>query len=517
MKNKKLAVNMIAQVITFMINVGISLFFTPFIVKNIGKEAYGFIGLSNDFINYAQIITVALNSMAGRFITISISKNDDYSTNKYFTTVVISNILLSILMIIPMSFIIINLNNIINIPQNILLDVKLLYIIVFLNFIINILGSTYSVATFSQNRLDLSSWITIKANLIRVIFLFTLFILLKPSVWYVGFATIISTIYIVYKNMSYTKQLLPNVEIKKKYYDYNTLKELLSAGIWSSFSRLSSILDSGLNLLITNIFVGATYMGTLSIVKTIPNMILSVFAMLANAFSPQLTISYAKNDFNEIKNQLFLSMKILGLIASIPICLLFVYGDVFFSLWVPEQNSKTLHLLAIIISFELIVSLPLEALWSVFTATNKVKVSSIFLFIFSLVIITTVFIGVYFIDDPNLKLFIIAGSSSFWGIIRSLTFLPIYGAKCLGLRKTTFYPLILKNIMSITSIILIFSIIKKYILIDTWIKLIFISLIISIVCLIINTYIVLDKNDREGFKNNIYKYCNTKKYNNYRR
>lgn len=506
MKNKRLAINMIAQIVAFCTNIGISFFLTPFIVKNVGKEAYGFVGLSNDFISYAQILTVALNSMAGRFITISINKKDKYSANKYFTTVIIANIILSIIIIIPFSFIIININNILNIPNNILNDVRFLYSCVFINFIISILGSVFSIATFAKNRLDMSSIRNIEANFIKVIVLVILFSMFKPSVWYIGLATLVSTIFIIYTNIKYTNRLLPEINVKKEYFDLKYLKELLSAGIWNSLTRLSSILNSGLNLLITNIFVGATAMGVLSIARTIPNMILSIFAMLSNTFAPQLTISYAKNDLNEIKEQLFLSMKILAIIASIPICLLVIYGDSFFLLWVPEQDANILHLLSIIISFELIFALPLESLWNIFTVVNKVKVSSIFFFIFSILTIITLFIELYFINDLNLKLLIIAGTSSFWGSIRSLTFLPIYGARCLNLKWNTFYPLIIKNVISVIIIIFIASIIKTHILTDSWIGLIFICFIISIVALIINTYIILDKKDRNNLKKIIYKY-----------
>lgn len=75
MNNKKsLFINMIATTLAFVINAVISFIITPYLVKILGDEAYGFIGLANNFVSYASIITVALNSMAARFITIEIHK-----------------------------------------------------------------------------------------------------------------------------------------------------------------------------------------------------------------------------------------------------------------------------------------------------------------------------------------------------------------------------------------------------------------------------------------------------------
>ena len=85
MNNKRqLTINLVAQIIALAVNLFISFYVTPYIIEMVGVDAYGFVGLSNEFIGYAQIITVALNSMASRFITIRIHENDYENANKYF-------------------------------------------------------------------------------------------------------------------------------------------------------------------------------------------------------------------------------------------------------------------------------------------------------------------------------------------------------------------------------------------------------------------------------------------------
>ena len=124
------------------------------------------------------------------------------------------------------------------------------------------------------------------------------------------------------KNIYYAKTLTPELKISKKFFNINAIVELLKSGIWNTISKLSSILSSGLDLLITNIFINATAMGVLSLAKTIPTIILSLFGTIAAIFAPSLTISYAKGDTLEIKNQLNSSIKILGVLSSIPLAIL---------------------------------------------------------------------------------------------------------------------------------------------------------------------------------------------------
>ena len=95
---KQSAINLLAQIVMFGVNLCISFFLVPYITEVIGVDAYGFVGLANDFVSYAQIVTVAINSMASRFITIKIHEGDKEEANKFYSSVVIANIILSIIL-----------------------------------------------------------------------------------------------------------------------------------------------------------------------------------------------------------------------------------------------------------------------------------------------------------------------------------------------------------------------------------------------------------------------------------
>lgn len=75
-ENKQIAINILAQIGAFAIQYCISFFLTPFIVKTLGVEAYGFVSLSSNIIGYMQVATIALNSMASRFISMAYHRGD---------------------------------------------------------------------------------------------------------------------------------------------------------------------------------------------------------------------------------------------------------------------------------------------------------------------------------------------------------------------------------------------------------------------------------------------------------
>ena len=83
-KNKQLFINIIASFVSFGVGMGINFFLSPYIIENVGTEAYGFVQLANNFITYFSILTIALNSMSSRFISVSYFKDDILSANEYF-------------------------------------------------------------------------------------------------------------------------------------------------------------------------------------------------------------------------------------------------------------------------------------------------------------------------------------------------------------------------------------------------------------------------------------------------
>ena len=79
--NKQLAVNIVSNIAIYVLQFVISFLLTPFIVKSLGVEAFGFVGLSNNIISYTTLITVALNAMASRFISVEYHKGNIEKAN----------------------------------------------------------------------------------------------------------------------------------------------------------------------------------------------------------------------------------------------------------------------------------------------------------------------------------------------------------------------------------------------------------------------------------------------------
>lgn len=502
-KNKQLAINLISSFVAFGTNLVINFFLSPFVIKRLGISAMGFLGLSSSIIGYTSLITLALNAMAGRFITIKYQEGKIDEANKYFSSVFFSNLVLSVVVIIVLAVFLFNLDVFFNIPPHLVFDVKALFGFSILSTIIGLLTNVYGVATFIKNRLELSSIRQIIGNILRACSLVILFGFFPPHLWYYGITGMLMTLYFSITNYGFTRRLTPEFHLSVKNYDWGKVKELLSSGVWSLVNRLSGIIGHGFDLVIANIFINATAMGLFTVSKTVPIHILGIFSMISGVFSPLFTILWAQKKNDELKSEIYKAIRICGFLANIPLVCLFIFGDSFYKIWLPGQDYKTIQLLTIIGAMNSVISMPLEPLWNIFTITNKLKISSITMLGLNIMIFLTLMVSMLFVESLYIRLIILVAASTFWNNVKNIFFLPMYGAYCLGYKKTTFYRPLIKSVTCfIIEITLCFPL--RYIMtIDSWTKLIFIACLAAIICFIINYNISLEKNDRVFIKQRV--------------
>lgn len=497
-KDKQLVINLCAQIITFFITLGINFFLSPFIVKNLGVEANGFISLGNNFVGYAVILSTAINSMASRFVTIHYVKKDYKTSNEYFSSVFFANVILSLVLLIPSVVLVLFIEQIIDVPSSLVTDVKILWSFIFLNFLITLLTSVFSVSTFATNKLYLSSIRNIISQFIRVIVLVVSYTFFPKYIWYIGFASILQNIYTGFTNYQYTKKLTPELKIKSEYLKKEKIKDVIGSGVWNSINRLGSVLLESLDLLIANIFIGSADMGILSVAKTIPSMITNLIGTTISVFMPSLTIDFANSDKNALVKNMKMSMKITGLFTCVPIAALVIIGESFYSLWQPTLDPHKLQILAILTVSGILISGCFNVIFNIFTVTNKVKLPA-------MVQVATgalnTVIVLILVNISDLGIYAVAGVSSVLCIIKNLCIIVPYGCKCIDVKPTMFYPPLLRCLASTAVTIGIGFMVTHYINIQNWFTLILSGVVFAIIGLLNYLIICTNKEERQYMLN----------------
>lgn len=468
-KNCQLTINIVCSITSLAVNYGINFFLTPFIKKHLGIEANGFISLATTFISYINLLAIALNSLSARYIAIAYHKQDSQSASVYFSSVLVANIVLSIIVFIPAITLIFRLDSLITVSDNLVYDVKLQFVLVLLSYIITTIGTVYTTATFIKNRLDISSIRNTISLLLRAALLVGLFTLFAPRIWYAAIANLTSSLFLIVTNKRLTQKYVPEIKYDKNLVKFSAVKELVSNGIWQSVCNAGVIMNTGLDLLIANIMIGETAMGEVAIGKNFSSIFNTLMVSINNAFRPKETEYYAKGDMASLLTELDNAMKLTSCACNVVVGLFLIYGLDFVKLWLSEDGAEIIWKLATIVFLGDLAVGVVQPLVYTFILTNNVRLASYPTLAMGLVNASSMYlllkytsIGVYSIVLTTLVL----------NVIVSFTTTPLLSSKCLKISKLTFYPRIALHLLSfgLTSLCML-AVSKIMVLPTTWLKL----------------------------------------------
>lgn len=494
--------NFISNLCAFLITYSISFFLSPYIVGTLGSDAYGFVSLATSFTNYISLATVALNSLASRFVSVEIFRGNEEKAQKYYTSVMVSNVVLTAILVIPCAVFVAFLERFISIPAGLVTDVKVLFSLIFASFFVSLLSSLFSLATFVQNRLYLNALHNAVSAVLRLVLTVLLFAIFPANIAFCGIVTLVTNLYVIFWRKRYMNKYLPQFRIRLEFFDFKKVTELLKAGSWSLVSQISGLLNTGFDLLLANQFISSVAMGVLSISSTLPSIIQSVLGSVSSAFTPNLTKYYANKQFDEMTAELKRSIKMMSVVLIVPMAGLTIFGGSFYALWQPTQNATQLQILSVLKILCLIFTGSLAVVHEIFTVANKIKPQAIATLISGIANIVIVYI---LLRTTNWGIYAIAGVSSVIAIARNYLFTFLYAAKCVHQKWYTFYLLSLRTFGSYLLVCALFYGVKRFICApDDWVSLIIVCFLCAILGVLLNLYLMVSKEERKLFLNKVF-------------
>lgn len=470
MGNKRLSINLIANILSYAIATVLSFYITPILVNHLGKEVYGFYGIANNFVNYITVISVALNSMAAKYITVEIVRGNEEKAKQYFTSIFFSNVVLCVILTPFLVLTVLNLSAIFSISDSYLFNVQILFAFVFGAMLLRFVTSIYGCATYASNRMDLRAYTEMAKSVLRLGLYVLVFTVFKPSIIYVGIVLFLLELFNSVVQIALSKKLIPNMVIDRAYNNLKLTKDTLKVGIWNSLNQLGDLLLSSSDLMASNILLGEVASGNVSIVKTMPTLISGVITAINGVFVPRVAHRYAEGDIKKLVSEVKNSQKIMGAIVTPIIVLLIIFGYDFYNLWVPGNDTNLLMILsALDVSRMMIIGVT----WPVSNLNivmDRVKIPSVLVIasgvaniIGMVILVRFTQLGIYSILITTLVLTI-----AFYGF-----FIPMYPCKMLKISYASFYGPVLKMIVAAILMSVVIAPMHASITISSWISFFF--------------------------------------------
>ena len=472
---KLLNSNSLWAIILVFIKSAIGFFLVPYITRYVGIEAYGFVALANTMITYLDIVAISFNYFAQRYISVAYHQGDYTLSKKYYSSIIVANEILCIISIVPLLVFVLFLEHFIKISEYLVFDVKLLFGFVLLRYYISLFATPFENGSFLKDRYDVIAKNKVFSSIVQVFTIVCLFGFVDKKIYYVGIAAVAydSCNFILQfaAKQKYTPLLKYNIEE----FSVSSIKTFFAKGIWVSINNVGNLLNSGLDLLITNLMISETVMGQISVAKMISTMTYSFISGVSESFKAKQLKLYSEGKA-ELIDELKYAMKISGILYIAISGIIIACGENFIELWVKNQDVSTIYILMLICVFSDFIPSIMKPLYYVYTMTTKMLIPCII----------TISMGVLNV----LSMYLLLKYTSLGGYAVVLTTMvinlihlvdsPIYSAHCLHQKATIFYDVVLVYLISFMINGIICTLVSKIVSTgQSWFTLVFKMIIVG--------------------------------------
>ena len=492
-KYGKLARAVFTSGIALVINCLVNLILTPFITATVGIAAYGFVSLSKNLYQYAAMLTEALNSFSARYIALAHHEDRKKEAGEYFSSTFFGNVFISIAVSAVMLPLVMFADRILHVPDELLPDVRMLFFLTALTFLVTTLFTVYGVSAFIVNRLDIVGIFKSAAYISEALVLLTGYRFFKARIAYVGLSTLVSAVVVGASNYMITRRFTPYLRVKREHFRLSAVRTLVGDGIWTSLNSLGVALNNGLDLLVCDLMLTPVNMGQLAIAKTFHSLFSGLFIVVATSFQPMLLKSWARKNRETFLSELKMSMKVSGFVSNLVFAGFLALGMSFYSLWIPGENIRLIYLLTLINNITAIPGGPMQPLYFIYVLTLKKKFPTYVTIAGGVLNVA----GMYLlIKYTGLGVYAVVWTTAVVMMVINFITNPLYMAHVLGLPKRTFYPDIIRNVISCGAMCLVFTGIAKIIPPGGWGTLVLTALLCVIPGILLHTAITCSREER---------------------
>lgn len=431
---RQFTVNMVSNIAMLLISSLVMLFFTPYLIHQLGLAVYGLVPLALSISTYMGVLTIGIQSAVGRYLTLEVTKGDAEAASKVMTTAVLANLAVALLIMPILLGVAIAAPSLFDVPAGQEVAARWFFSLAMISYVLVAMREVIGGAAFANNRIDLLNAARLAEPFVRLVFVVAVFALRGPDLVMVGAGMALGGLASLLVSVGAWKVTAGDVAMRPSFFDRSYLRSMLGTGGWVTVGHIGTLLHMATDLVVINILLGALIAGGYGSALQLSSFLRSFAGSLSGVIVPLLFAQYAREHIERLGVTALQAVKILGLAIGLPAALVMGLARPILGLWLgPEFVVLTPVLIALVFHLPYnYSSLPLN---SVEMAFDRMKWPS-------LVGIVT---GVL-----NVALSILLARVGGWAFgvaiatalsltFRSGLFTPIHAAILLGRKRSAFF------------------------------------------------------------------------------
>jgi len=498
-ERRQVRINSISSLVYFVLNAAVGLWLVPYLIGEIGVDGYGLIALAVSLTAYVALAAGSVNSSISRFLSIDINRDDFDSANETFNSALLG-VSIGILLVFPILWVLAaNIGEIVKVSPRFADSAPDLFLLLIIAFFITFVRNIFTAPAFAKNRLDLIFFGQGLETLIKVGVLVVLMGILASDVDVVGYATLIGAVIALFYGLALWRKFAPYLTVSLKALRFSRFSELFAMSGWITVNQTGAILFLNVDLLIANLFIGATGAGYFGALLQLSIALRSLSAVLAGVVTPLVFSRYAKDRTDELVAVARTGIKYLGLLVALPVGVVCAAAHPLLTLWLGEEFAEFAPLVWFMM-FHLAANVAVRPLFAVQQAANSVRGPAIVTLLLgaSHVVLSIVFVTLF-----DWGLYGIAISGIITLSLKNSIYTLIHAARLLQQPFWTFAGPVLAALASATIAALVFTAIRELITVDSWVMLIVASGVTTLIYVGFAWTVILGNEDRVSLRESL--------------
>ena len=330
--------NLYTNIANLVVNIVVGIYYTPYLVNQLGLAAYGIIPLTLIVNQYISVLTGSLTSALSRFYTIYIQKENFAKASEVISTSLIA-IFVLILFIVPFFiWLVIDLDLVFNIPKQLQQAAQLLFIFTGGSFFVSLISSSLNISLYAYNRLDLMNVITLTRIGFKFLLVIVFFESIEVNIIFVGLSNLCTELLVLILNIYFfLRQTKKKVKFGLSYFVRTTLVSILGMAVWTVIHQLGDVAIYRVDNIIVNQYWGTELSGALGAVSEFGVYVSLVVGVISSLFGPIILIAYSKQNHDEVQKLTMNDSLIVGVLSASIVGSLIGYSVPILEIWLGKE------------------------------------------------------------------------------------------------------------------------------------------------------------------------------------
>lgn len=370
--NKRIARNTLFLYLRMILIMGVSLFTSRVILRALGEVDFGLYNVVGGIIVIFSFMTNSMASTASRYIAVALGTGDKIELQKVTsTTRLIQIFLAAVILILAETLGLWLLLHKFVIPPERVTAAFWVYQCSVLTTVISILSSPYNALIIAHEQMKAFAYISLFEAVAKFLIAYSLLYAHSDKLIIYAILLLALQLFIRICYLIYCRRHFPEVNVRLSF-EKHRFKEMFAYSGWTSLEFLAVAgYTQGLNVLL-NIFFGPVVNAANAIAVQVQGAVNRFISSFQMALNPQITKSYASNNFDYMHKLVLYGSKyafFLMLILGYPV---FINVEYILTLWLGNVPQHTVVFVRLMLIISLVGSLR-NSLHPALHATGRIR------------------------------------------------------------------------------------------------------------------------------------------------